>query len=40
MKGKAKWVELNHNDYPPIKQAAVLLKYGHQKSCSSSKEIL
>lgn len=27
MKGKGRWVELNPGDYPPIEQAAVLLKH-------------
>ena len=31
MKNKGKWIELNAQDYPPILQAAVLLKYGLQK---------
>ena len=26
MKGKGVWVELNRSDYPPIEQAAVLIK--------------
>lgn len=30
MNGKGRWIELNQRDYPPIKQAAVLLKYGQQ----------
>ncbi len=37
MKGKGKWVELNRNDYPPIKQAAVLLKYGRQNNAAEAK---
>ncbi len=28
MKNKGKWIELDEQDYPPISQAAVLLKYG------------
>lgn len=28
MTGKGVWINLNQNDYPPVKQAAVLLKYG------------
>ena len=28
MKNKGTWIELNPDDYPPILQAAVLLKYG------------
>jgi molybdate transport system substrate-binding protein len=31
MKTKGKWIELNAQDYPPILQAAVLLKYGLHK---------
>ena len=38
MKGKGKWVELNRNDYPPIKQAAVLLKYGQQIHAAEAKK--
>lgn len=38
MKDKGKWVELNHNDYPPIKQAAVLLKYGQQNHAAEAKK--
>ncbi len=30
MKNKGKWIELKHDDYPPILQAAVLLKYGSE----------
>lgn len=37
MKGKGKWIELNRNDYPPIKQAAVLLKYAQQSSATEAK---
>lgn len=32
MKGKGKYVELDKNDYPPIRQAAVLLKYAQQNN--------
>ena len=32
MKGKGKWVELNAGDYPPIEQAAVLLKHAHENN--------
>jgi molybdate transport system substrate-binding protein len=38
MKGKGKWIELNQEDYPPIKQAAVLLKYGQQNHAAGSKK--
>ena len=38
MKDKGKWVELNRNDYPPIKQAAVLLKYGQENHAAEAKK--
>jgi molybdate transport system substrate-binding protein len=38
MKGKGKWIELNRNDYPPIKQAAVLLKHGQQNNSGEAKK--
>lgn len=38
MKGKGKWIELKQKDYPPIKQAAVLLKYGQQNHTTASKK--
>lgn len=38
MKDKGVWVELNSNDYPPIKQAAVLLKYGQQNHTAAAKK--
>jgi len=38
MKNKGKWVELNRNDYPPIKQGAVLLKYGQQNHAAEAKK--
>lgn len=38
MKNKGKWIELNRNDYPPIKQAAVLLTYGQQNHATESKK--
>jgi len=38
MKGKGQWVELNGSDYPPIKQAAVLLKYGQQNHATEAKK--
>jgi molybdate transport system substrate-binding protein len=38
MKGKGKWIELNQKDYPAIKQAAVLLKYGQQNHAVEAKK--
>ena len=38
MKNKGTWIELNHDDYPPILQAAVLLKYGMKKNASTAKK--
>ncbi len=38
MKNKGKWIELNRNDYPPVKQAAVLLKYGQQNHAAEAKK--
>lgn len=38
MKGKGKWVELNTNDYPPIEQSAVLLKYAKQNIEAEAKK--
>jgi len=38
MKGKGKWVELNRSDYPPIKQAAALLKYSQQNNADEAKK--
>jgi molybdate transport system substrate-binding protein len=38
MKGKGNWIELNRNDYPPIKQAAVFLKYGQQNHAAAAKK--
>jgi molybdate transport system substrate-binding protein len=38
MKGKGTWVELDQKDYPPIKQAAVLLKYGEQNHAEEAKK--
>lgn len=38
MKGKGFWIDLNPTDYPPIKQAAVLLKYGQQTHPQESKK--
>ncbi len=38
MKGKGKWVGLNQHDYPPIKQAAVLLKYGQENHAAAAKK--
>ncbi|MGN6248662.1 MAG: molybdate ABC transporter substrate-binding protein [Ginsengibacter sp.] len=37
MKNKGKWIELNTNDYPPILQSAVVLKYGAQHHAEASK---
>jgi molybdate transport system substrate-binding protein len=38
MKDKGKWIELNQKDYPPIKQAAVLLKYGQDNHTAEAKK--
>ena len=38
MKNKGRWIELNKDDYPPILQAAVLLKYGIQNHSSSARK--
>ncbi len=38
MKGKGKWVELNREDYPAIKQAAILLKYGYQNNAVEARK--
>ncbi len=38
MSGKGFWVDLNQKDYPPIKQAAVLLKYGQQTHPKEAKQ--
>lgn len=38
MKGKGKWIELKRSDYPPIKQAAVLLKYGQENHATEAKK--
>jgi molybdate transport system substrate-binding protein len=38
MKGKGNWIELNRNDYPPIKQAAVFLKYGQENHAAAAKK--
>ena len=35
---KGKWIELNQKDYPPIKQAAVLLKYGKENHAEAAKK--
>lgn len=37
MRGKGQWVELNRNDYPPIKQAAVLLNTGTPGEVAAAK---
>jgi molybdate transport system substrate-binding protein len=38
MKGKGRWVDLDRKDYPPIQQAAVLLKYGMQNHPQEAKK--
>jgi len=38
MKGKGKWIELKQKDYPPIKQAAVLLKYAQENNAAAAKK--
>ena len=38
MKNKGTWIELSHDDYPPILQAAVLLKYGIQNNSSAARK--
>jgi len=38
MRGKGKWVELNRNDYPPIKQAAALLKFSEHNNTTAAKK--
>jgi molybdate transport system substrate-binding protein len=38
MKGRGKWVELDQKDYPPIKQAAVLLTYGQQNHAADARK--
>ncbi len=38
MRGKGRWVELIHCDYPPIKQAAVLLKYSQQNNAVETRK--
>jgi molybdate transport system substrate-binding protein len=38
VKGKGKWVQLNPEDYPPIKQAAVLLKHSKQNNAVEAKK--
>lgn len=38
MKNKGVWVELNPDDYPPILQSAVLLKYRKEKNFSAAKK--
>lgn len=37
-KNKGNWVELNPNDYPPIKQAAVLLKHSEHNHVGETKK--
>lgn len=38
MKDKGKWIELKRSDYPAIKQAAVLLKYGQENHADEAKK--
>lgn len=38
MKGKGKWVELNTQDYPPIEQAAALLKHARQNNEAAARK--
>jgi molybdate transport system substrate-binding protein len=38
MKGRGKWIEINPEDYPPILQSAVLLKYGVEKHSVAAKK--
>ncbi|OQP40834.1 molybdate ABC transporter substrate-binding protein [Niastella yeongjuensis] len=38
MKGKGKWVELNTGDYPPIEQAAALLKQAKQSNEATARQ--
>lgn len=38
MKGKGKWVELDAPDYPPIEQAAALLKHAKQNNETAAKK--
>ncbi|MEO7801137.1 MAG: molybdate ABC transporter substrate-binding protein [Ginsengibacter sp.] len=38
MKGKGKYVELDPNDYPPIRQAAVLLEHAAQNNQAEAKK--
>ena len=38
MKGKGEWVELNAQDYPPIEQAAALLKYAKQNNEAAARK--
>lgn len=38
MQGKGKWVELKSSDYPPIRQAAVLLKYAQKEHAIEAKK--
>ncbi len=38
MKNKGKWLELNSEDYPPIFQSAVLLKYGTKNHSGASRK--
>lgn len=38
MKNKGRWIELQRNDYPPIQQAAVLLKYSQTNHLAQAKK--
>jgi len=38
MKGKGKWVELNTSDYPPIEQAAALLKHAKENNEAAARQ--
>jgi len=37
MKGKGKWMEIEHDAYKPIKQGCVILKYGYKNHKQESK---
>ncbi|MEJ2614712.1 MAG: molybdate ABC transporter substrate-binding protein [Ignavibacteriaceae bacterium] len=38
MKGKGKWIEVDHDAYKPIKQGCVILKYGYNNHKKESKK--
>lgn len=38
MKGKGRWVELNPRDYPPIEQAAALLKHARDNNEAAARQ--